>query len=234
MSKTVIDIKNLVKYLGSGEFQFQVIKELNFSINQNDFVIMVGPSGSGKTTLLNILCALEKADKGSVFYDDKDINRLSESQRIQFRRGNIGYIFQDYLLLSNLTATENIGVGASDKQQLKNIPNLLDKVGLSEHEHKLPSELSGGQQQRVSILRALLKKPKVLICDEPTGALDQESSKDVLELIQEFHSESDMTVVIVTHDNKIPDIGNRVIHLKDGKIESIIEQEPKKVKEIDW
>ncbi|RFA31788.1 hypothetical protein CAI16_19830 [Virgibacillus dokdonensis] len=117
---------------------------MNFSINQNDFVIMVGPSGSGKTTLLNILSALEKADKGSVFYDDKDINRLSESQRIQFRRDNIGYIFQDYLLLSNLTATENIGVGASDKQQLKHIPNLLEKVGLAEHEHKLPSELSGG------------------------------------------------------------------------------------------
>ncbi|MCF3943153.1 ABC transporter ATP-binding protein [Oceanobacillus alkalisoli] len=234
MSKPIIAVNNLVKTFGLGDVKFQAIKNLNFTINRNDFIVMVGPSGSGKSTLLNILSGLEVADEGNVRYEETDINHLSSANRTKFRKNNIGYVFQKYLLLSNLTAAENIAVGVNNKEDLDKIPDLLERFGLEEHQHKLPSELSGGQQQRVSILRALIKKPKVLICDEPTGALDQHSSKEVLKVIQQFHEETDMTIIMVTHDNKIPLIGNRIIEIKDGEIKNVIEQQPKKVKEIDW
>lgn len=234
MEVQMIKVRNIVKYFGTGDVRFKAIKNVNFSINNGDFVIMMGPSGSGKTTLLNILGGLERAEEGCVMYGDVDINHLSKSQRIKFRRENIGYVFQDYLLLSNLTALENVAIGANSKQETSDIPRLLEKVGLTDHQHKLPSELSGGQQQRVSILRALIKKPKVLICDEPTGALDHNSSIQVLQLIQKFHQEMNMTIIMVTHDIRIPDIGNKVMYLKDGNISDIVEQKPKKVNEIDW
>ena len=234
MSKPIIAVNNLVKTFGLGDVKFQAIKNLNFTINRNDFIVMVGPSGSGKSTLLNILSGLEVADEGNVRYEETDINHLSSANRTKFRKDNIGYVFQKYLLLSNLTAAENIAVGVNNKEDLDKIPDLLERFGLEEHQHKLPSELSGGQQQRVSILRALIKKPKVLICDEPTGALDQHSSKEVLKVIQQFHEETDMTIIMVTHDNKIPLIGNRIIEIKDGEIKNVIKQQPKKVKEIDW
>jgi len=231
---SLISLKNVTKSFGEKSAKFQVIKGIDLDINDHEFVVLLGPSGSGKTTLLNMISGLEVVDDGSINYDSTDITSLSNSKSIKFRRENIGYIFQQYHLLPNLTVKENIELGASDKQQYKEIDQMLEKVGLENHRDKLPSELSGGQQQRTSILRALIKKPKVLICDEPTGALDQKSGIAVLELIQKFYEESDMTVIMVTHNDKIAHLANKVIYIKDGVIERTEENTPKKINEIEW
>ncbi len=231
---SLISLKNVTKSFGEKSARFQVIKGIDLDINDHEFVVLLGPSGSGKTTLLNMISGLEVVDEGAINYDSTDITSLSNSKSIKFRRENIGYIFQQYHLLPNLTVKENIELGASDKQQYKDIDQMLEKVGLLDHRDKLPSELSGGQQQRTSILRALIKKPKVLICDEPTGALDQKSGIAVLELIQKFYEESDMTVIMVTHNDKIAHLANKVIYLKDGVIERTEETTPKKIDEIEW
>ncbi|MGE7908210.1 ABC transporter ATP-binding protein [Lysinibacillus xylanilyticus] len=230
----MLSIKNVTKSFGIKEGRFEVIKGIDLEIKDHEFIVLLGASGSGKTTLLNMISGLEKTDGGEIFYDSTDITKLSNSKSITFRRENIGYIFQKYHLLPNLTVRENIELGVSDKKQYEQIDMMLKKVDLYEHGDKLPTELSGGQQQRTSILRALIKNPKVLICDEPTGALDQKSGIAVLELIQKFHQESNMTVLMVTHNDKIANLANRVIHLKDGLIERIENNIPKRLEEIEW
>lgn len=230
----MIQIKNVTKSFGVKEAKFQVIKGINLDIEDHDFAVLLGPSGSGKTTLLNMISGLEKVDSGEIIYNSTDITKLSNSKSIKFRREEIGYIFQQYHLLPNLTIRENIELGASSKEQYEQIDSMLEKVGLYDHRDKLPTELSGGQQQRTSILRALIKKPQVLICDEPTGALDHKSGIAVLELIQKFHQESNMTILMVTHNEKISHLANKVIHLKDGNIEKMLQNSPKKIDEVEW
>ena len=211
-----------------------VLRGINLSVDENDFVVILGASGSGKSTLLNILSGLEKSDSGEVLYNGENISNYTETQLTEFRRKNIGFVFQQYYLLNNLTVFQNVRVGANLANN-SDCSEILKELGLEDKVEKYPNELSGGEQQRVSIARALAKKPKVLFLDEPTGALDEETGRGILEYIFKLRNESKFTMIMVTHNENIAQIANKIVYVKSGKVSSIEENStPKTVAEIGW
>lgn len=230
----MIEAKDINKFYGKGESRFQVLKNISLKIEDGDFAVILGASGSGKSTLLNILSSLERPDGGSIFYDDKDITSLSDSELTRLRRENIGFIFQQYYLLSNMNVDKNVKMGA-DLAGNRNYKSVIEAVGLREKLGKYPSELSGGEQQRVSVARALAKNPRVLFLDEPTGALDEETGRQVLDYICALQNEYGFTMVMVTHNLNIAEMADTVIKINSGKISEIYTNASQKTAyEIGW
>mgnify|MGYP001016703234 FL=1 len=211
-----------------------VLRGINLSVDENDFVVILGASGSGKSTLLNILSGLEKSDSGEVVYDNESISDYSEKQLTKFRKDKIGFVFQQYYLLNNLTVEQNVKVGANLANN-KEYVDIIKELGLEDRLSKYPNELSGGEQQRVSIARALAKKPTVLFLDEPTGALDEETGRKILEYLLKLKDKSYFTMIMVTHNENIAELANKIIHVGSGRVTSIEENRtPKSVEEIGW
>lgn len=230
----MIEVKNLTKFYGKGESRFQVLKNINLKINEGDFTVILGASGSGKSSLLNVISGLERGDSGEIFYDNLNISTLSDSRLIAFRRDKIAFIFQQYYLLPNISVVKNVKMGA-DLAHNKEYKDIINAVGLGEKLHKMPGELSGGEQQRVSIARALAKKPKVLFLDEPTGALDENTGRQVLDYILKLQKEYNFTIVMVTHNINIAQLADTVIKMNSGEVCEIYTNSVKKTAyEIGW
>ena len=212
----------------------EVLRGIDLKIDKNEFVVILGASGSGKSTLLNILSGLEKSDSGEVVYDNESISDYSEKQLTKFRKDKIGFVFQQYYLLNNLTVEQNVKVGANLANN-KEYVDIIKELGLEDKLSKYPNELSGGEQQRVSIARALAKKPTVLFLDEPTGALDEETGRKILEYLLKLKDKSYFTMIMVTHNENIAELANKIIHVGSGRVTSIVENhKPKSVEEIGW
>ena len=212
----------------------EVLRGIDLKIDKNEFVVILGASGSGKSTLLNILSGLEKSDSGEVVYDNESISDYSEKQLTKFRKDKIGFVFQQYYLLNNLTVEQNVKVGANLANN-KEYVDIIKQLGLADKLSKYPNELSGGEQQRVSIARALAKKPTVLFLDEPTGALDEETGRKILEYLLKLKDKSYFTMIMVTHNENIAELSNKIIHVGSGRVTSIEENRtPKSVEEIGW
>lgn len=216
--KAFLEIVDLKKGFGSGDTRQEVLKGLSFSVAKGEFCVLLGPSGSGKSTLLNIIGGIDSADSGYISIDGDKLEELSEKKLTQYRRKHLGYVFQMYNLIANLNVKENIEVGAYLSDNPLDIDDLLNTLGLYEHRHKLPNQLSGGQQQRVSIGRAIVKNPDILLCDEPTGALDYNTSKEILKLIEDVNQKYGNTVIMVTHNEAIREMADHVIKLRDGAV----------------
>lgn len=230
----MIKINNLYKSYGEKENKLEVLKNINLSINDGDFVVILGPSGSGKSTLLNVISGLEKPNKGTVFYDDKEIVGFSDKELTKFRRKNIGFIFQQYYLLQNLNVDKNVRMGA-DLISNKDYKEIIKAVGLESKLHKYPYELSGGEQQRVSIARALAKKSKVLFLDEPTGALDEKTGRLILDYIAKLQEKEKFTIVMITHNENIAEMAKTIVKINSGKIVEIANNKNQKsAYEIGW
>jgi len=226
----MITAKNIKKKYNDQE----VLRGIDLKIDKNEFVVILGASGSGKSTLLNILSGLEKSDSGEVVYDNESISDYSEKQLTKFRKDKIGFVFQQYYLLNNLTVEQNVKVGANLANN-KEYVDIIKYLGLEEKLSKYPNELSGGEQQRVSIARALAKKPTVLFLDEPTGALDEETGRKILEYLLKLKDKSHFTMIMVTHNENIAELSNKIIHVGSGRVTSIEENRtPKSVEEIGW
>ncbi len=231
----LIVFKDVTKVYHSGEVTINAANGINFEINQGEFVIVVGPSGAGKTTVLNILGGMDNATDGEVIIDEEHLENLSQKELTEYRRYDTGFVFQFYNLIQNLTALENVEMAAQVCENPADAKETLEKVGLIDRINNFPSQLSGGEQQRVAIARALVKQPKLLLCDEPTGALDYKTGKTILKLLQETSQRDNMTVILITHNTAITPIGNRVIHMKNGKVEQIeIQTNPISIDEIEW
>ena len=217
---SILRIDGVHKSYESGQTTFQALTDIQVKVEKGEIVVILGPSGSGKSTLLNAIGGIDVVDSGSIIVNDHDITQLNDRKLVDYRREDVGFVFQMYNLIPNLTVYENIELTASISPHSLSISEVIDAVGLSGMEDRFPRELSGGQQQRVSIARAVVKAPKLLLCDEPTGALDSTTSKEILQLIEKVNEEFDTTVLIITHNQAIQSMANRVITLKDGKIES--------------
>ena len=213
-----LEIVDLHKGFGSGETRQEVLKGLNFSVDKGEFCVLLGPSGSGKSTLLNIIGGIDSADSGYISIKGDKLKDLNEKNLTLYRRKHLGYVFQMYNLIDNLNVKENIEVGAYLSDNSLEVDDLLQTLGLYEHRYKLPSQLSGGQQQRVSIGRAIVKNPDILLCDEPTGALDYNTSKEILKLIEVINGKYGSTVIMVTHNEAIKNMADHVIKLRDGSV----------------
>lgn len=230
----MIEVKELTKYYGNGESRFQVLKNIGLTVCDGEFIVILGASGSGKSTLLNVMSGLERPENGAVIYDGNDITTLSDSRLTEFRKENIGFIFQQYYLLPNMDVSKNVKMGA-ELADNKDYAEIIEAVGLGSKLHKYPSELSGGEQQRVSVARALAKRPKVLFLDEPTGALDEETGRQVLDYICKLQKEYGFTVVMVTHNQNIAQMADTVIKINSGKIsETVVNDTKKTAYEIGW
>ncbi|MEE0835118.1 MAG: ABC transporter ATP-binding protein [Clostridia bacterium] len=216
--KNFLEIMNLKKSFGSGETKQEVLRGMSLSVAKGEFCVLLGPSGSGKSTLLNIIGGIDSADSGYISIGGDKLEDLGEKRLTQYRRKHLGYVFQMYNLIGNLNVKENIEVGAYLSDAPLDIDELLHTLGLYEHRHKLPNQLSGGQQQRVSIGRAIVKNPDILLCDEPTGALDYTTSKEILKLIEEINAKYKNTVIIVTHNEAIKEMADHIVKLRDGKV----------------
>ena len=215
-----LKIDNIKKSYGTGDSRVDVLKGINCGVNKGEICVLLGPSGSGKSTLLNILGGIDKADSGSVTIGEDKIENFNDKQLSQYRRKHLGYIFQSYNLVPNLTVRENIEVGAYLSDKPLPIDELIELLGLEAHKNKKPNQLSGGQQQRTSIGRAIVKNPDLLLCDEPTGALDYNTSKEILKLVEDINIKYGTTIVIVTHNVAISQMAHQVINLHDGRIRS--------------
>ena len=213
-----LEVKALKKSFGSGDTKQDVLRGLDFTVAKGEFCVLLGPSGSGKSTLLNILGGIDNADEGEIYINGDRLSRMDEKGLTQYRRKHLGYVFQSYNLIPNLNVKENIETGAYLSDKPLDIDELLKILGLYEHRHKLPNQLSGGQQQRVSIGRAIVKNPDILLCDEPTGALDYTTSKEILRLIEQVNTKYGNTIIMVTHNEAIKLMADHVIKLRDGKI----------------
>lgn len=230
-----ISFKNVCKEYKMGEIIIKALENTNFDINKGELVVIVGPSGAGKTTALNILGGMDSATSGSVLVDGKDVTKLKNRELIKYRREDIGFVFQFYNLVQNLTAKENVELAIQICKDSLNPEDVLEKVGLAERKNNFPSQLSGGEQQRVAIARAIAKNPKLLLCDEPTGALDYKTGKQILKLLQNTARKEKMTVLIITHNAAIAPMADKVIHFKNGTAENVIINETiKSVDEIEW
>ena len=230
----MIRIDNLRKFYGTGESRNEVLRGISLNIKDDDFMVILGASGSGKSTFLNIISGLEPADAGNIFYNDRNISTMSDSEITNFRKNTLGYVFQQYFLLPNLNVDKNVKMGA-DLANNTDYRKLIEAVGLKDKAKKYPHELSGGEQQRVSIARALAKKPEVLFLDEPTGALDETTGRMVLDLITRLQKEIGFTMVMVTHNQNIADMANTVISMNSGRIiTEYNNSDPKSAYEIAW
>ncbi len=232
---TMIEFQNVSRIYQSGEYELKALDDLCLKIDKGEFVVILGPSGAGKTTLLNLLGGLDTATSGKIIVDGSNIVDYDEKQLTKYRAHSVGFIFQFYNLIPNLTAKENVEL-MEDITDLKiDGDKILESVGLTGHGNQFPAQLSGGEQQRVSIARALAKEPAMLLCDEPTGALDSNTGVMILSLLQNTCHEKDTTVVIVTHNSNLADAADKLIRIKNGKIESItVNENPLDIHEIDW
>ena len=230
-----LEIHDLKKSFGSGNNRTEVLNGIEFTANKGEICVLLGPSGSGKSTLLNIIGGIDSPDDGYVAIEGEKMKDMTEKALTRYRRRHLGYIFQMYNLIPNLNVKENIEVGAYLSEKPLEIDDLLKTLGLYEHRHKLPNQLSGGQQQRTAIGRAIVKNPDILLCDEPTGALDYNTSKDILNLIEEVNHKYGNTVIMVTHNDAIKYIADRVVQLRDGQIRKNYCNEKKiSAVDLDW
>ena len=230
----MIKAREINKFYGSGESRFQVLKNISLTIEDGDFVVILGASGSGKSTLLYVLSGLERAESGQIFYDDTEITGLTDKELTAFRRKKIGFIFQQYYLLQNMNVGKNVKMGA-DLAVNSDYKAILKEVGLENKLYKFPSELSGGEQQRVSVARALAKRPEVLFLDEPTGALDEDTGRQVLQYISELQKEYGFTIIMVTHNLNIAEMAKTVIRMNNGKVSEVYTTQTQKTAyEIGW
>ena len=230
-----LEIHDLKKSFGSGNNRTEVLKGIEFTANKGEICVLLGPSGSGKSTLLNIIGGIDSPDEGYVAIEGEKMKDMTEKALTRYRRRHLGYIFQMYNLIPNLNVKENIEVGAYLSEKPLEIDDLLKTLGLYEHRHKLPNQLSGGQQQRTAIGRAIVKNPDILLCDEPTGALDYNTSKDILNLIEEVNHKYGNTVIMVTHNDAIKYMADRVVQLRDGQIRKNYCNEKKiSAVDLDW
>lgn len=230
-----LELNQVKKSFGSGENKTEVLKGISCGIKKGDICVLLGPSGSGKSTLLNIIGGIENIDSGSIRIGDEQMESMNEKQLAGYRRKHLGYVFQAYNLIPNLTVKENIEVGAYLSKNPLELDGLLKTLGLWEHKDKIPNQLSGGQQQRTAIGRALIKNPDILLCDEPTGALDYQTSKEILQLIEDVNQKFGNTVILVTHNDAIQGMADQVIKLRDGQIRKCIYNDKKQaVAELEW
>ncbi len=230
----MIEINNLIKYYGKGKNRFKALDDVSVRINDGEFLVILGASGSGKSTFLNVISGLETSDGGTVAYDSRQLDKMSEKELTKFRRENTAYIFQQYYLLPHLNVEKNVRMGA-DLDHNKDYLKYIEAVGLAEKRKEFPSELSGGEQQRVAIARALAKNPKVLFLDEPTGALDEKTGRQVLDYIIRLQKKQGFTMMMVTHNSNIAETADRIIRMNSGKIVGITENAHKKTAfEIGW
>ena len=230
-----LEIKNIKKHFGEGESRVEVLKGIDIEIEKGEFCVLLGPSGSGKSTLLNIIGGIDAADEGYISINGEKTADMNEKALTLYRRKHLGYIFQMYNLIPNLNIKENIEVGAYLSDNPLDVDDLLKTLGLYEHRHKLPNHLSGGQQQRTAIGRAIVKNPDILLCDEPTGALDYNTSKEILQLIEDVNKKYGNTIIMVTHNDAIKQMADRVVKLRDGMIRKNYLNETKlTAEELDW
>ena len=230
-----VKLEQVTKVYKMGEVEIRAVDGIDFSIAKGEFVVIVGPSGAGKTTVLNILGGMDTATSGSVLGDKNDIAKYSPKKLIGYRRDDIGFVFQFYNLIPNLTALENVELALQICKNPLDAKTVLEDVGLGERLNNFPAQLSGGEQQRVSIARALAKNPKLLLCDEPTGALDYNTGKAILKLLQDTCREKGMTVIVITHNSAIAPMADRVIHIKNGKVSGMeMNEHPVPVETIEW
>ena len=230
-----LTVKDLKKSYGSTSNKVEVLKGINFEVEKGEICVLLGPSGSGKSTLLNIIGGIDDADLGYVSIDSEKTYDMKEKELTRYRRKHLGYVFQMYNLIPNLNVKENIEVGAYLSDSPLDINELLNTLGLYEHRHKLPNQLSGGQQQRTAIGRAIVKNPDILLCDEPTGALDYHTSKEILKLIEDVNKKYGNTVIMVTHNDAIQNMADRVIKLRDGQIrDNIVNNSKVSAADLEW
>ena len=230
-----LEIQQIKKHFGEGESRVDVLRGIDISIEKGEICVLLGPSGSGKSTLLNIIGGIETPDSGKITIHGETIGEMNEKNLTLYRRKHLGYIFQMYNLIPNLNIKENVEVGAYLSDNPLDVDDLLKTLGLYEHRHKLPNQLSGGQQQRTAIGRAIVKNPDILLCDEPTGALDYNTSKEILKLIETVNQKYGNTVIMVTHNDAIKDMADRVVKLRDGMIRKNYQNEHKiPAMDLDW
>lgn len=230
-----LEVKGIKKHFGEGESRVEVLNGIDIEIEKGEMCVLLGPSGSGKSTLLNIIGGIDSADEGYISIDGERTADMNEKRLTQYRRKHLGYVFQMYNLIPNLNIKENVEVGAYLSDKPLEIDGLLKTLGLYEHRHKLPNQLSGGQQQRTAIGRAIIKNPDILLCDEPTGALDYKTSKEILKLIEEVNRKYGNTVIMVTHNDAIKNMANRVIKLRDGAVhKNYVNENVIPAAELEW
>ena len=230
-----LEIKGIKKHFGEGESRVEVLKGIDIGIEKGEICVLLGPSGSGKSTLLNIIGGIDSADEGYISINGEKTAEMNEKQLTLYRRKHLGYVFQMYNLIPNLNIKENIEVGAYLSDHPPDVDDLLKTLGLYEHRHKLPNQLSGGQQQRTAIGRAIVKNPDILLCDEPTGALDYNTSKEILKLVEEVNRKYGNTVVMVTHNSAIQQMADRVVKLRDGVVrKDYVNEEKISATELEW
>ncbi|SEF69367.1 putative ABC transport system ATP-binding protein [Eubacterium ruminantium] len=230
-----VEFKNVSKIYQSGDVKVEALKDASFTVEKGEICIIVGQSGAGKTTLLNILGGMDKPSSGEILLDGSDISKYNKKALATYRRRDIGFVFQFYNLIPNLTALENVEIASQLSKDPMNPAEVLEKVGLSERMNNFPAQLSGGEQQRVSIARALAKNPKLLLCDEPTGALDYETGKQILQILQDLARERGMTVIIITHNSALTAMADRIIRVKSGHISSVkMNENVIPIADIEW
>lgn len=233
--KIILSSKNLSKEYKNGEYSFKALNNVSFDIYEGELVVILGPSGAGKTTLLNLIGGMDNPTSGELIVDGENIVKYDKKQLAIYRRNKIGFVFQFYNLMPNLTALENVELATELKKDSLDPEDTLSSLGLENKLNNFPSQLSGGEQQRVSIARAIAKNPKIILCDEPTGALDYNTGKLILGILQKMAKESNQTVLIVTHNSALKDMGNKTIFIKNGEIENIvINKKPMNIKDIVW
>ena len=232
---SIVKFDNVTRVYQTGEHELKALDNVSFTLDKGKFVVILGPSGAGKSTLLNMLGGLDSPTEGTITVNDKDISKLSDNELADYRASTVGFVFQFYNLIPTLTVYENVELVSEISKKHLDAKQMIEEVGLIDHLHNFPSELSGGEQQRVSIARALCKNPQILLCDEPTGALDYNTGKSILKLLQTKCREDGMTVILITHNSAITPMANRVIRMRSGKvISNQINPSPVPIEQIEW
>jgi len=233
--KKILEFRHVKKFYQIGEVKIEALKGVDFDINEGEFVVILGASGAGKSTILNLLGGMDRATEGSIIVEDVNIEQYNDKELTNYRRNKVGFVFQFYNLINNLTALENVEFASSIKKDSLDPKEIIEKVGLSHRMDNFPTQLSGGEQQRVAIARAIAKNPLLLLCDEPTGALDDITGRSILTLLDDLNRDFSKTVVLITHNVQIAEMADKIIHVRNGSIESIVISEKRKhVSEINW